>query len=444
MCHSVHHLPWQIGGFTPILGDTVKAFGLVVALVIAVPLLFFGVGLSLPTQISVTRSIEIDAPPGAVFSLIGDLQQFVRWDPRVELDPDITVNFGHGISGASYGLGASLSWSGNADVGAGTMTIVEFQPNQKIVMALDFADQGGGQTTYTLVEHASGGTHLTWRYDSESKQVAQRYFGLMMDSVLGPQYQRGLESLKALAEALPAVRTEDVSYRIDGVDFKAFLAYPIGSVDLLPGVVLVHDWWGHDTHIRERARQLASMGYAALAMDLYGEGKVAQHPEEAVRLMQQVGAQSLLTVERFDAALSMLEQHHLTDPNRSAAIGYGFGGSVVLNMARMGKNLRGAVSFYGGLGDLAAIAEHAHTPVLVLNGEADPFVPSEHKQAFVAQMHNSQITQQIIDYPAVQHAFSDKNADALGEKFTLPLAYHAEADQDAWQRMSLFLDEVFY
>lgn len=414
-----------------------NAFRIIVAIVIAIPALFIGIGFSLPTHIHVERSIDINASPGAVFSLVGDLAEFDKWDPWTELDPNMTVEY----AGPLLGVGSSRSWQGNDEVGSGVMTVVEYKPNSKAVMSLDFGDMGKGEAAYVL-EPVENGTRVTWQFDTDYPNIVQRYFGLMMDGLLGPQYEKGLAKLKPLAEALPKIKEQEVTYTIDGQEFVGFLAYPIGKIDPVPGVIVVHEWWGHNYYARSRAIQLAEIGYAAFALDMYGDKKQADHPEDAMKFMSAVGSKTPLTSERFDKAIEILAKHPRVDASQIAAVGYCFGGAIAINMARMGKNLKGVVSFHGGLGDLAPLESHAHTPLLVLNGAADPFVPEEHKIAFKKEMEASSIDFEFVDYPGVVHAFTNPAATKMGEKFELPLKYDLEADKDSWKRMVKFLDKV--
>jgi len=416
-----------------------KAFKIIVGLVVAVPILFFVVALFLPNESHVVRSIEINAPAGKVFSVVGDLREFEKWDPWTALDPNMSVEY----SGSQYGVGSTRSWSGNKKVGVGTMTFVEFTPNEQAVMALDFGEMGGGTAIYDLIEE-NGKTTISWSFDTTHQNIVHRYFGLMMDSMLGKEYEKGLASLKGYVEALPDIKTEELPYSVDGTQLTGFLAYPLGLLDPVPGVLVVHEWWGHNDYARKRAKMLAREGYVAFALDMYGDGKLASHPDDATQFMREVGANTPKAVERFDAATEVLKNHQFTDETRIAAIGYCFGGSVVLNMARTGKNLKGVVSFHGGLGNLLPIVDHAFTPMLVLNGADDPLVPAEQKNAFKEEVGRSALKVEFIEYPGALHAFTNPAADDYGEKFGLPLKYDAAADEDSWKRSNEFLKHVLY
>ncbi len=416
-----------------------KAFKIIIMVVVGLPVLFFGIGSFLPKTSYVERSIEINASAGKVFFLVGDHREFQRWSPWSSLDPNMKVE----LSGPEIGVGSKMAWWGNREVGQGTSTYTEYLPNKRAVVSLDFGEMGGGNAAWDLVETGNT-TKITWGFDTTHKSVFERYFGLFLDGMLGKQYEAGLVSLKELAESIPDVKTEQVSYTLDGTQFTGYLAFPIGQLDPIPGVIVVHEWWGHNDYARKRADMLAAQGYAALALDMYGDGKLAQHPSDANKFMQEVGANTALTEARFDAAMNILKSHHATDSDNIAAIGYCFGGAVVINMARLGKSLKGVVSFHGGLGNLSPIANNSVAPMLVLNGEADPFVTPEQKDAFKKEMDEAQLAYEFIEYPGAVHAFTNKGADAMGEKFELPLKYDANADEDSWKRLKAFLSRVFY
>ena len=178
--------------------------------------------------------------------------------------------------------------------------------------------------------------------------------------------------------ALAAVKGEEVSYEAEGVVMKGYLAYDDAIQGKRPGVLVVHEWWGHNDYARKRARMLAEMGYTALAVDMYGSGKTADHPDNAKQFMSEVMGNLPLMKQRFRAAEKALKKHKTVDDKRLGAIGYCFGGAVVLNMARQGEKLAGVVSFHGSLGtsDPARYGK-VKAQVLVLNGAEDPFITAE-------------------------------------------------------------------
>ncbi|MCA9555320.1 MAG: dienelactone hydrolase family protein [Myxococcales bacterium] len=245
----------------------------------------------------------------------------------------------------------------------------------------------------------------------------------------------------APAVATAAVKTKEVTYEADGVKMKGFLAWDDAAKDKRPGVLVVHEWWGHNEHARNSARKLAKMGYVALAVDMYGDGKKAEHPDDAGKFAGQVMKNFDGAKARFVAAEALLHEDPHVDPTRTAAIGYCFGGGVVLNMARAGVDLQAVGSFHGSLG-AAVPAKEIKAKLFVANGGADPFVKDEQKAAFKEEMKAAGADLTFIDYPGAVHAFTNPGATALGKKFKLPLAYDAKADKASWEAFSKFLAEA--
>lgn len=240
------------------------------------------------------------------------------------------------------------------------------------------------------------------------------------------------------------VRGEEVTYEADGVTLKGYVAWDAAVMGKRPGVLIVHEWWGHNEYVRNRARMLAEMGYTALALDMYGEGKVAAHPGDAQTFAMEVMSNMDAGVARFEAARKLLQSRETTDPERIAAIGYCFGGSVVLHMARIGTDLDGVASFHGGLGAKApAKAGTVKARVLVANGGADPMVTAEQIDAFRREMEEAGVDLTFISYPGALHAFTNPEATELGKKFEMPIAYDHDADVASWAELEKFLDEVF-
>jgi dienelactone hydrolase len=244
--------------------------------------------------------------------------------------------------------------------------------------------------------------------------------------------------------AQAAVKGEEVQYKAGNTVLKGYLAWDDAVKGKRPGVLVVHEWWGHNEYARERARMLAALGYTALALDMYGDGHQAHHPEEAGKFSGEVRKNLVLAKQRFDAAQRVLKKHPTVDGKNIAAIGYCFGGAIVLEMARQGESLKGVVSFHGSLNtEQPAKAGRVKARMLVLTGEADPFVPAEQVEAFKKEMDAAKADYKVIAYPGAKHAFTSKGADELGEKFKLPLAYNADADQKSWAEMQAFFKEIF-
>jgi dienelactone hydrolase len=232
-----------------------------------------------------------------------------------------------------------------------------------------------------------------------------------------------------------------VIYNADGVILKGYIAYDDALKGRRPGVLVVHEWWGQNEYARKRARMLAELGYTALAVDMYGNGKVVDNPDEAAKLAAEVGP---VAKARFDAGLELLRNLESVDANQIAAFGYCFGGGVVLNMARMSENLKGVASFHGGLGtDFPARKGKVYARIISFSGEADPMIGADKVEAFKREMKSAGANFRVVTYPGALHAFSNPDADELGKKFKLPIAYDAAADKDSWEQAKLFLREVF-
>ena len=244
--------------------------------------------------------------------------------------------------------------------------------------------------------------------------------------------------------ASASVVGKEVQYQANGVKMKGYLAYDDSIKGKRPGVLVVHEWWGHNEHARNSARKLAELGYTALAVDMYGNGKTASHPKEAGAFAGEVKKNMDMATARFQAAKTLLAQHEKTDASRIAAIGYCFGGSVVLEMARRGLDLDAVVSFHGSLGTQSpAQPGKVKAKVLVCNGEADPFVKPEEITAFKQEMKNAKVDYKFKSYPGAKHSFTNPAADENGKKFDLPLAYNEAADKQSWADMKSLLNKVF-
>ena len=240
------------------------------------------------------------------------------------------------------------------------------------------------------------------------------------------------------------VSGREVEYRVGDTVLKGYLAQNTVLKGKNPAVLVVHEWWGHNEYARKRARMLAEMGYVALAVDMYGDGKTAQHPDDAGKFAGEVMKNKTVGEARFNAALEFIKQQPTVDPARIAAIGYCFGGGVVLHMARQGADLKGVVSFHGSLATDSPAKEGAvKARVLVFSGDADKMIPPEQVAAFKDEMTKSGASFRFVGYPEVMHSFTNPDADSLAKKFKLPLAYNKKADLDSWSQTKKFLKEIF-
>jgi dienelactone hydrolase len=245
------------------------------------------------------------------------------------------------------------------------------------------------------------------------------------------------------ASALAAVQGKEVSYTSGGTTMKGWLAYDDAAKGKRPAVLVVHEWWGHNDYARKRAEMLAGLGYVALAVDMYGDGKQANHPDDAGKFAGEVAKNKPLAKARFEAAMKLLRKQRNVDGGRLAAIGYCFGGSVVLHMAREGADLRGVASFHGGLGtDTPAQAGKVKAQVRVFTGADDKMIPAAQVDAFRQEMENAGVNYKVVSYPGVLHSFTNPDADEYAKKFNMPVAYNAEADKNSWGQLQEFLAEV--
>jgi dienelactone hydrolase len=242
----------------------------------------------------------------------------------------------------------------------------------------------------------------------------------------------------ALSLSTVALAGQEVTYSHAGTTMHGYLAKP-AAAGKHPVVLVVHEWWGQTDYIRRRADLLAELGYVALAVDMYGDGKIADHPKDAGAFAGEVRNNMDVGEARFRAAMALLEDQPEADLSRAAAIGYCFGGGVVLEMARRGLDLDAVVSFHGSLGTSSPAGPGAvKAKVLVLNGADDPFVKPEQIAAFKQEMEAAGVDYRFIDYPGAVHGFTNPDATANGEKFGLPLAYSADADAASWAEMQRF------
>ena len=240
------------------------------------------------------------------------------------------------------------------------------------------------------------------------------------------------------------VITKVIPYSINNVKMTGYYAYDDAIKGKRPGVLVVHEWWGHNDYARKRARMLAKLGYSAFALDMYGTGKVAKHPDSAKKFMMEVLANMDGARLRYKKALAVLKVQAATDAERIAAIGYCFGGGVVLDMARQGLPLKGVASFHGSIGTKQpAVKGKIKASVLVLNGADDPFVSKEQISALKQEMKKAAVLFEFVNYKGAKHSFTNPAADAFGKKFNMPLQYNAEADKKSWAKMRAFFKQIF-
>ncbi|MGE0798077.1 MAG: dienelactone hydrolase family protein, partial [Lautropia sp.] len=244
----------------------------------------------------------------------------------------------------------------------------------------------------------------------------------------------------SLGVAQAAIKEEPVSYKDRDTTMQGFVVYDDASTAKRAGIIVVHEWWGITPHVREEARKLAAQGYTAFVADMYGDGKTADNPKDAGALAGSVRKDAAVMLSRFAAAKDTLAKQATVDAGKIGAIGFCFGGSVVLDAARSGMNLAGIAAFHAGLGAAGAQAAPGKVgaKVLVLNGADDPFIKPDTVDTFKKEMESAKVDYRYIDYPGAVHAFTNPDATAKGKQFNLPLAYHAEADRQSKAEMDKF------
>ncbi|MEA2736119.1 MAG: hypothetical protein QOE14_2570 [Humisphaera sp.] len=236
------------------------------------------------------------------------------------------------------------------------------------------------------------------------------------------------------------IKTQTVEYKDGDATLKGYLAYDDAAEGKRPGVLVVPEWWGVNDYVKSRAEQLAKLGYVAFVADIYGDGFTTADPKVAGEKAGEAKQQGWLR-SRGRLALDQLRKNEHVDPSNIAAIGYCFGGTTVLELARAGEDIKGVVSFHGGLDTKQPAQEgQVKAKILVLHGAADPLVPPEQVRAFEEEMKKAKADYKIIPYEGAKHAFTNPNADKVG---IAALGYNKAADEESWQDMQSFFNKIF-
>jgi dienelactone hydrolase len=234
---------------------------------------------------------------------------------------------------------------------------------------------------------------------------------------------------------------KSVEYQQGDTKLEGLLVYDDGQKGQRPAVLVVHQWKGLGEYEKKRAEMLARLGYVVLAADIYGKGVRPQTMQAAAAEAGKYRGDRPLLRARAEAGLEFLMKQELTDRKRVAAIGYCFGGTTVLELARSGADIAGAVSFHGGLGTPTPDdAKHIKAKVLALHGADDPNVPPKEVAAFEEEMRNGQVNWQLIAYGGAVHSFTDWGA---GNDNSKGAAYNEQADHRSWEAMKQFFAEIF-
>jgi dienelactone hydrolase len=240
--------------------------------------------------------------------------------------------------------------------------------------------------------------------------------------------------------ALAAMKTQEVEYKQGTTALTGFVAWDDAIKGKRPAVLVVHEWWGHNQHARNQAQRLAKAGYVGFALDMYGKGKLAKHPQDAQAFMAEATKDPAVMRARFDAAVAQVKGLPQVDGSKLAAIGYCFGGSVVLDMARSGEDLAAAATFHGALSSKLTAPKGLKPRILVMTGGDDPMIGSDKVEAFRKEMTDAGARFEIITYPGAKHSFTNPDADKAG---VAGLGYNASADKESWEALLKMLREVF-
>jgi len=242
-------------------------------------------------------------------------------------------------------------------------------------------------------------------------------------------------------EGKPQIETQSVEYKHGDVVLQGYLAYPADITGKRPGVLVVHEWWGHNEYARNRAEQLAELGYVAFALDMYGKGITTDDPQKAGELAGQFYQDRQLMRDRASAGLEILKKQKYTDNNKLAVIGFCFGGTTALELARGGAEIQGCVSFHGGLNTPnTEDGKNIKASILVLHGADDPYVKTEEVLAFQDEMRQAGVDWQMNYFSGAVHAFTNP---AAGSDNSTGAAYNAKAAKRSWKAMREFFNEIF-
>jgi dienelactone hydrolase len=236
---------------------------------------------------------------------------------------------------------------------------------------------------------------------------------------------------------------QEITYESDSTLMKGYIAYNRALDNKRPGVIVVHEWWGHDEFARQKADELAELGYVALAVDMYGQGKQAEHPDEAMEFSSNVMKNFETAKQRFMAAVETLKANANVNPDQISAIGFCFGGSVALSMANAGADLDAVAVFHSGLGLPVMPSEDLKAKLLIQNGADDMMITDEQEQKFTAQLDEVGADYEYIAYEGVKHSFTNKKADSIAKAYDLPLAYDKEAAEKSWDKMVTFFEKTY-
>ena len=240
----------------------------------------------------------------------------------------------------------------------------------------------------------------------------------------------------------PKIKEETVTYSIDSLNMNNYVAFDENVEGKRPAILVIHEWWGLNDYTKRRAKMLAELGYIAMAVDMYGNGRIGNDPGAAQNLAMPYYQHPDMAKKIFDRAVEELKKNPNVDQTKMAGIGYCFGGGMLLNFVRMGEPLNGIVSFHGNLLGTPANKDLTKAEILVCHGEADSFVNAQ-VAPFKKQMDSIGKSYTFKSYPGATHAFTNPDATENGKKFKMPIEYNAAADTASWNDMKEFFGRIF-
>jgi dienelactone hydrolase len=240
------------------------------------------------------------------------------------------------------------------------------------------------------------------------------------------------------------ILTNRIEYAVADTSHQGYLAYDDEQTGDRPGIIIVHEWWGLNDYMVRRAHMLAELGYVALAIDMFGGGRVAENPDEAGKLMNGVLNDMESGTAALEAGYQLLQSQVGVDSQHTAAIGYCFGGAMALHMARIGVPLSAVVSFHGALGSFHTAEPGSIKPsILVCHGGADSMVSMDELDGFRQEMDLAQADYEVLVLEGAKHGFSNPQADVNAEKYGIDLGYQQQADAQSWAAMKTLFGRVF-
>ena len=263
-----------------------------------------------------------------------------------------------------------------------------------------------------------------------------------LKSLLTVLFMASIVSANAQKEG-KSIKVEPVTYTDGATTLKGYVAYNEKQKGKRPAIVVVPEWWGCNDYAKSRAVMLAELGYIAIAADMYGDGKIAENPTDAQTYATPFYKDPQLGKSRMEAAVKKLTSYPQADASKMAATGYCFGGSMVLNAAKMGMDFKGVVSFHGGLAGVPATPGSTQAKILVCHGAADKFISAEELKNFRDNLDAMKVPYTFKSYEGALHAFSNPEATEVGKKFSMAVAYNKAADKQSWIDMKAFFKTIF-